>query len=141
MRCVRPSGPCWSSPTISGCSITSCRTGCMCSPTVAWLAPAVLSWRSSSRNPVTPNSAATRLRKGSADMDLPVQQFRTKAEQELLDLFTSAEKVLPGARNAWVSELRSNAIEAYGRLGLPHRRIEAWKYTDLRARLPEAYPL
>ena len=25
------------------------------------------------------------------------------------------------------------AIEAYGQLGLPHRRIEAWKYTDLRA--------
>ena len=23
-------------------------------------------------------------------------------------------------------------------LGLPHRRIEAWKYTDLRARLTEA---
>jgi FeS assembly protein SufD len=74
-------------------------------------------------------------------MDLPVQQFRTKAEQELLDLFTSAEKALPGARNAWVSELRRNAIEAYGRLGLPHRRVEAWKYTDLRARMTEAHPL
>src|SRR3990172_1043554 len=74
-------------------------------------------------------------------MDLPVQQFRTKAEQELLDLFTSAEKALPGARNKWVSDLRTKAIEAYGRLGLPHRRIEAWKYTDLRSRLTEAQPL
>jgi len=74
-------------------------------------------------------------------MDLPVQQFRTKAEQELLDLFTSAEKALPGARNKWVSDLRTKAIEAYGRLGLPHRRIEAWKYTDLRARLADVNPL
>ena len=74
-------------------------------------------------------------------MDLPVQQFRTKAEQELLDLFTSAEKALPGARNAWVSELRRKAIETYGHLGLPHRRVEAWKYTDLRAWLTEAHPL
>jgi FeS assembly protein SufD len=74
-------------------------------------------------------------------MDLPVQQFRTKAEQELLDLFTSAEKALPGARNKWVSGLRNKAIEAYGHLGLPHRRIEAWKYTDLRARLADVNPL
>jgi FeS assembly protein SufD len=74
-------------------------------------------------------------------MDLPVQQFRTKAEQDFLDLFTSAEKALPGARNEWVSGLRRKAIEAYGHLGLPHRRIEAWKYTDLRARVNEPYPL
>jgi FeS assembly protein SufD len=74
-------------------------------------------------------------------MDLPVQQFRTKAEQAFLDLFESAEKALPGARDSFVSKLRAKAIEAYGRLGLPHRRIEAWKYTDLRARILDAYPL
>jgi Fe-S cluster assembly protein SufD len=74
-------------------------------------------------------------------MDLPVQQFRTKAEQELLDLFESAAPALPGARNDWVFGVRRKAIEAYGRLGLPHRRIEQWKYTDLRARLTEIYPL
>src|SRR5574341_1201163 len=64
-------------------------------------------------------------------MELPVQQFRTKAEQAYLDMFVAAEKALPGAGNKWVSDLRTKAIEAYGRLGLPHRRIEAWKYTDL----------
>ena len=74
-------------------------------------------------------------------MDLPVQQFRTKAEQELLDLFETAEQALPGARDAFVSGLRQDAIKAYGRLGLPHRRIEAWKYTDLRARLTDVQPL
>jgi Fe-S cluster assembly protein SufD len=74
-------------------------------------------------------------------MDLPVQQFRTKAEQAYLDLFEAAEKALPGARDPFVSALRTKAIEAYGRLGLPHRRIEAWKYTDLRARLTDVHPL
>jgi FeS assembly protein SufD len=74
-------------------------------------------------------------------MDLPVQQFRTKAEQAYLDLFEAAEKALPGARDPFVSKLRAEAIETYGRLGLPHRRIEAWKYTDLRARIADVYPL
>ncbi|HSD93346.1 MAG TPA: Fe-S cluster assembly protein SufD [Methyloceanibacter sp.] len=74
-------------------------------------------------------------------MDLPVQQFRTKTEQDLLDLFESAQQALPGARDPFVSGLRQDAIKAYGRLGLPHRRIEAWKYTDLRARMTDAHPL
>ena len=59
-------------------------------------------------------------------MNLPVQQSRTKAEQAYLDMFVAAEKALPGARNNWVSGLRTKAIGAYGRLGLPHRRIEVW---------------
>ncbi len=74
-------------------------------------------------------------------MDLPVQTFRTKAEQAYLDLFAGARKALPGAGDPFVAELRAKAIETYGRLGLPHRRIEAWKYTDLRARLDEVNPL
>ncbi len=74
-------------------------------------------------------------------MDLSVQQFRTKAEQEFLDLYTKAEKTLPGSKNPFVADLRKNAIATYARLGLPHRRIEAWKYTDLRAHLEDVYPL
>src|SRR5262245_43288185 len=73
-------------------------------------------------------------------MDLPVTQFRTKAEQQLLDQFASAEATLPGAKSAWVRDLRKKAIASFASLGLPHRRIEAWKYTDLRARLAEAFP-
>ena len=73
-------------------------------------------------------------------MDLPVKQFRTEAEQAYLDAFVAAEKCLPGAGDKWVSALRTKAIETYGRLGLPHRRIEAWKYTDLRSRLTDALP-
>ena len=74
-------------------------------------------------------------------MDLSHQQFRTKAEQELLDLHTRAAKALPGAGNPFVADLRAKAIATYARLGLPHRRIEAWKYTDLRARLDDVPPL
>jgi FeS assembly protein SufD len=73
-------------------------------------------------------------------MELPIQQFRTKAEQDFFDMFVAAEKGLPGADQPWLAALRSKAIAAYGSLGLPHRRVEAWKYTDLRARLSEAYP-
>ena len=74
-------------------------------------------------------------------MDLPIQQFRTKAEQELLDLYTRSANALPGGNNPFVAALREKAIKTYGSLGLPHRRIEAWKYTDLRARLDEVHPL
>ena len=36
---------------------------------------------------------------------------------------------------------RRQAFEAYERLGLPHRRIEDWKYTDLRVLMREVLPL
>jgi Fe-S cluster assembly protein SufD len=71
-------------------------------------------------------------------MDLPVQQFRTKAEQGFLDIFAEVEKKLPG--NNWATKLRRKAIQTFGSLGLPTRRIEAWKYTDLRTRLTDAFP-
>lgn len=74
-------------------------------------------------------------------MELPVKQFQTRAEQAYLDLFRAAEQALPGAGNPWAADLRAMAIEAYAALGLPHRRVEAWKYTDLRSRLTEAHPL
>lgn len=73
-------------------------------------------------------------------MDLPVQQFRTKAEQGFLDAYAKVEKQLPGAGNDWAASLRRKAIQTFGSLGLPTRRIEAWKYTDLRTKLTEALP-
>jgi Fe-S cluster assembly protein SufD len=74
-------------------------------------------------------------------MDLPVQTFRTKAEQAYLDMFEEAANALPGARDAFVSGLRQQAIQTYGRLGLQHRRVEAWNYSDLRARIADVNPL
>ncbi len=74
-------------------------------------------------------------------MELPVkQQFQTQAEQAFLDIFAAAGPALPGANDPWVAALRRQAIETYATLGLPHRRLEAWKYTDLRTRLTEAFP-
>ncbi|MGY4505404.1 Fe-S cluster assembly protein SufD [Bradyrhizobium sp. GM24.11] len=55
------------------------------------------------------------------------------------DLFASAEGRLPGSPG--VAAVRREAFETYERLGLPHRRIEEWKYTDLRALVGEVLPL
>ena len=55
------------------------------------------------------------------------------------DGFAVARDRLPG--NGKVAEARSAAFEAYDRVGLPHRRIEDWKYTDLRALMREVLPL
>ena len=55
------------------------------------------------------------------------------------DLFASAEGRLPGSPD--VIAVRREAFETYERLGLPHRRIEEWKYTDLRALVGEMLPL
>jgi Fe-S cluster assembly protein SufD len=55
------------------------------------------------------------------------------------DGFAVARDRLPGTGK--VAEARSTAFEAYDRVGLPHRRIEDWKYTDLRALMREVLPL
>jgi len=39
-----------------------------------------------------------------------------------------ARAVEPG----WLTGLREQALESFRRVGLPHRRVEEWKYTDLR---------
>jgi Fe-S cluster assembly protein SufD len=46
---------------------------------------------------------------------------------------------LPGA--AAVAEKRKLAFESYARQGLPNRRVEDWKYTDLRVLMREVLPL
>jgi len=54
-------------------------------------------------------------------------------------IFTVARDRLPGTGK--VADVRRQAFEAYDRVGLPHRRIEEWKYTDLRALMREVWPL
>src|SRR6202000_2773334 len=53
--------------------------------------------------------------------------------------FPRARDRLPGTGK--VLELRQQAFEAFQRAGLPHRRLEDWKYTDLRALMREVLPL
>ena len=55
------------------------------------------------------------------------------------NLFTAALGRLPGSGS--VADRRREAFEAYARAGLPHRRIEEWKYTDLRVLMREVAPL
>ena len=47
---------------------------------------------------------------------------------------------LPGGKGA-VAVLREDAFKRFDARGLPHRRVEEWKYTDLRALMREAAPL
>ncbi len=68
-----------------------------------------------------------------------VAVIKTKAEMALVEQFESVSGKLPG--NAAVAKLRRDAIGRFAALGLPHRRIEEWKYTDLRAMMKEAAPL
>jgi Fe-S cluster assembly protein SufD len=64
--------------------------------------------------------------------------MRTKAEQAFSETFEAVAANLPGGPN--VAEARKTAIGAFAGLGLPHRRIEEWKYTDLRSSLKQALP-
>src|SRR5680860_317135 len=66
--------------------------------------------------------------------------LKTKAEQGFAEQFDTGKSTLPGAGNAWADGLREAAWQTYAASGLPHRRVEEWKYTDLRARFAEAYP-
>ncbi len=72
-------------------------------------------------------------------MNAEIRPIRTPAEQALAASIEAARNTLPGA--AGVKKLREAAAEAFIRSGLPHRRVEEWKYTDLRALVREAPPL
>jgi Fe-S cluster assembly protein SufD len=64
---------------------------------------------------------------------------RTETAAAMENLFTASRDRLPGTGK--VAETRRLAFEAFERAGLPHRRIEEWKYTDLRALMREVRPL
>jgi Fe-S cluster assembly protein SufD len=63
----------------------------------------------------------------------------TETERAVNSVFAVARDRLPGAGK--VAETRQQAFQAYERVGLPHRRVEEWKYTDLRALMGEVLPL
>jgi len=68
-----------------------------------------------------------------------VALVKSKAEQPYGELFASARSRLPGSGP--VADVRQKAFDDFEKRGLPHRRIEEWKYTDLRALLREVAPL
>jgi Fe-S cluster assembly protein SufD len=62
--------------------------------------------------------------------------MKNAAEQQLVAAWLAAKTRLPGA-----ASLRAAAFERFAAKGLPHRRVEEWKYTDLRALMRDAKPL
>jgi Fe-S cluster assembly protein SufD len=68
-----------------------------------------------------------------------LRQVKTAAEQGLATAFAAALGKLPGAGE--LAQQRERAFHRFEALGLPHRRIEEWKYTDLRALMRGANPL
>jgi len=68
-----------------------------------------------------------------------VTVIKTAAETALANAYAEARGRLPGG-DAIVAQ-RAAAFDVFAREGLPHRRVEEWKYTDLRALMREAKPL
>jgi Fe-S cluster assembly protein SufD len=72
-------------------------------------------------------------------MNAEVRLIKTAAETALATSFAAVKRALPGA--VGVGALREDAFRRFETEGLPHRRVEEWKYTDLRALMREAKPL
>ena len=71
-------------------------------------------------------------------MTARVAKIRTPAETALAEAYTLGHGTLPGSD--FVRGHRARAYDVFHERGLPHRRIEAWHYTDLRGTLREVYP-
>jgi Fe-S cluster assembly protein SufD len=69
-------------------------------------------------------------------MPADIRNMKTPAEQALTAAYAGARGRLPG-----VADLREQAFSTFEARGLPHRRVEEWKYTDLRALMREMPPL
>jgi Fe-S cluster assembly protein SufD len=72
-------------------------------------------------------------------MNAEIHPIKTAAETALAESFAAAQGRLPG--NGAVADLREQAFDRFAAAGLPHRRVEEWKYTDLRALMRDARPL
>jgi Fe-S cluster assembly protein SufD len=72
-------------------------------------------------------------------MNAEIHPIRTAAETGLVERFAQVRDALPGV--GVVAALREDAFTRFAVRGLPHRRVEDWKYTDLRALMREALPL
>jgi len=63
-------------------------------------------------------------------------------EQPYVDLFNrfiASDRAEFGGD--WVRDLRRGAMNAFKRAGFPHKRVEAWKYTDFRPHMRETFDL
>jgi Fe-S cluster assembly protein SufD len=65
--------------------------------------------------------------------------IKTAAETALAQAYGEARGRLPG--DGAIAAQRAAAFDVFAKNGLPHRRVEEWKYTDLRALMRDAKPL
>jgi Fe-S cluster assembly protein SufD len=72
-------------------------------------------------------------------MNVDVRSMRTAAELRFGEIFAAEKAKLPGG--AAIAERRAAAFRRFEQQGLPHRRVEEWKYTDLRALMRDAKAL
>ena len=72
-------------------------------------------------------------------MNAEVATIKTAAETALAQAYGEARGRLPGG-DANAAQ-RAAAFDVFAKNGLPHRRVEDWKYTDLRALMRDAKPL
>ena len=56
----------------------------------------------------------------------------TDARQAYLGQYAAAKAALPGHGLPWLAERREAAIARFAEQGFPTRKLEAWKFTDLR---------
>ena len=66
-----------------------------------------------------------------------MEVVRTEAENGLIEIAKATQLEGP----EWFSNLQQQARDEFVSLGLPHRRVEEWKYTDLKSTLKTALPL
>ncbi|WP_417769582.1 Fe-S cluster assembly protein SufD [Stappia sp.] len=71
-------------------------------------------------------------------MTIEPRALETRAETELTEAWYKERDALPG--NEAVAGRRKTAFDAFRQTGLPHRRVEEWKYSDLRNRLKSVAP-
>ena len=72
-------------------------------------------------------------------MAAELKLVRTPAEDALMARLSAAGAALPA--DGTVLKMREAAVDLLTRRGLPNRRVEEWKYTDLRGLMREAAPL
>ncbi|RFB80787.1 Fe-S cluster assembly protein SufD [Methylovirgula sp. 4M-Z18] len=72
-------------------------------------------------------------------MSAQIHVMKTPAETALSAEYARVKTSLPGDES--VAKLRDAAFGQFEKAGLPHRRVEAWHYTDLRSMLRDVMPV
>lgn len=79
-------------------------------------------------------------------MNLPAMNLEAASGERVEDAATGIAghyrrlaESLPGGAIEAIRTMREDAMVTFSAVGLPHRRVEEWKYTDLRRMMVEAY--